>query len=762
MNSILAFSETFTFRGENIFIIKHTENYNYSISSGVLHSSKGYDIIGKDFFIRTDKKDYKISTAKKILYKDKKKNYNVIAQGIDYDSKAGTGELFPPVKVLWKDGTINSKTTVFIRDNKLYSKKEIEYIGKKGEKGKGLDWDFDGNILNIYENFKFVNKNNEFQGKRGEYDTKNGLLNIFDGGSAKLKKGEIFFDNGVYNIKTNEIRLSKPLFKGKLDISGGIFKGYIKNNDISDFTISQKPVVSNNKIKIRCNEINSKNGLIRFVDKPEIEIQNNTNTITLFPKELFLDRSENKLYCKKTIHGYDKDGNQYFGRDFVLNSDGNYTLNKGFYYYNPDFLLSSEKMEGNSKSFSLEHDGYFYYAKDGSEFFFCESHMEDIKKNMIYIPKGNFKKGDATGYAEEIYLKYDKKEKHIKGVNLKFLSKENKTYIEAPKFKIFNDDIIFPKKVKILTFNNTPSFTIDKKDIKNKIIADSGMYDTKKRVMIGKNIRTKEKYWFIRGELVVVKDNNTLYIKNAKITTCELEIPHYYFLVKKLKIIKNDKLILKSAFLTLGKLPILYLPFYIRDINPDDNFLVTYIGRDNYTGYFIKNRILIRPKIKNMKLKFNLLFDYMTETDIGAGLTGKYSNKFGRGNLFYYFNRDFNNIFVKNSDYKDLEKIQFNMNQNIKGYKIIARIDHSNSNYVNHYFDQFENEINQKEFSTEVNLSKAFFKKLNLNLGYYKRNYNYETYSTETEILPKMNFNLSSINLKIFAISMNGSYNLQK
>jgi lipopolysaccharide assembly outer membrane protein LptD (OstA) len=85
-------------------------------------------------------------------------------------------------------------------------------------------------------------------------------------------------------------------------------------------------------------------------------------------------------------------------------------------------------------------------------------------------------------------------------------------------------------------------------------------FDTKKGLI--KDVITKEGDGFIHGESVKKMENDEMYIKSGKYTTCESEVPHFHIHASKLKVIPDDKIITGPAYLAVENVPTpLVLPF---------------------------------------------------------------------------------------------------------------------------------------------------------------------------------------------------------
>ena len=85
--------------------------------------------------------------------------------------------------------------------------------------------------------------------------------------------------------------------------------------------------------------------------------------------------------------------------------------------------------------------------------------------------------------------------------------------------------------------------------------------DTKK----GRILKSKSKYetGFFYGEDVYRQQNNVYYLEEGRYTTCDADEPHFHFSSKNLKLVDNDRLIARPVVLSIGRLPILAIPYYV-------------------------------------------------------------------------------------------------------------------------------------------------------------------------------------------------------
>ncbi len=106
--------------------------------------------------------------------------------------------------------------------------------------------------------------------------------------------------------------------------------------------------------------------------------------------------------------------------------------------------------------------------------------------------------------------------------------------------------------------------------------------------------RTRYENGFIGFDTVKRVSEDTLYISNGTYTTCETEPggrPHYYFAGKQMKLIVNDKLIIKPITAYVHDIPVFWFPFYVFPISQgrQSGFLTPRWGSSRQDGRYLSN-----------------------------------------------------------------------------------------------------------------------------------------------------------------------------
>lgn len=101
----------------------------------------------------------------------------------------------------------------------------------------------------------------------------------------------------------------------------------------------------------------------------------------------------------------------------------------------------------------------------------------------------------------------------------------------------------------------------------------------------------KENNFYIKGEKIQKLGENTYYVENASVTTCEGENPDWIITGKSIKVTLEGYGLVKHAALWAKKVPVLYTPFLVfpAKTKRQTGFLFPEMGHsDRWGGYFIQ------------------------------------------------------------------------------------------------------------------------------------------------------------------------------
>ncbi len=191
-------------------------------------------------------------------------------------------------------------------------------------------------------------------------------------------------------------------------------------------------------------------------------------------------------------------------------------------------------------------------------------------------------------------------------------------------------------------------------------------FETKKGLI--KDVITKQNDGYIHGEQVKKMENEVMYIKTGKYTTCDQLDPHFHLQVSKLKIIPNDKIVTGPAYLKIGGLPTpLALPFgfFPNKKGRSSGIIPPAPGQNQSLGFFLNNGGFYFGLSDNMDLQFNT--DIYSKGSYAIRSSSNYIKKYRhRGNFrmsYSYFQTGFKELNIKpREDFS----VQWNHSQDAK------------------------------------------------------------------------------------------------
>lgn len=109
-----------------------------------------------------------------------------------------------------------------------------------------------------------------------------------------------------------------------------------------------------------------------------------------------------------------------------------------------------------------------------------------------------------------------------------------------------------------------------------------------------------------RGESITKLANDTIVLRNGKITSCEnLQDPHYHLRARKIWVLAPNEWAITGARLYIGRIPLLYLPFFFHA--GDEFFFHPVIGYKNREGNFIQTTSYLIGQKEREKSAFSFL-----------------------------------------------------------------------------------------------------------------------------------------------------------
>lgn len=137
--------------------------------------------------------------------------------------------------------------------------------------------------------------------------------------------------------------------------------------------------------------------------------------------------------------------------------------------------------------------------------------------------------------------------------------------------------------------------------------------------------------WFGQAKDTSKVSDNEYLLKKGCISTCDLDHPHYRIAAEEIQVFPDDKVIAKNAVVYLGKVPVLWFPYYYHPIIQSRAKVQFIPGQSSDWGYFILSAW--RFYIKGSS-KVDLLLDYRTKKGFAEGANFYYDlDDFGLSGL---------------------------------------------------------------------------------------------------------------------------------
>ncbi len=143
--------------------------------------------------------------------------------------------------------------------------------------------------------------------------------------------------------------------------------------------------------------------------------------------------------------------------------------------------------------------------------------------------------------------------------------------------------------------------------------------------------------WFGRAEILETEGQNKVEFYGGTATTCDRDDPHYRLEAGKLIIYPEDKLVAHNVVFYLGKVPVLWLPYFRRSLKSDCRGSFIYPGYRNKWGFFFLSGY--HWCVPGLNTTFHL--DYRYRNGLAYGFDGEfYPGADGRGEWQTYYLED--------------------------------------------------------------------------------------------------------------------------
>ena len=181
--------------------------------------------------------------------------------------------------------------------------------------------------------------------------------------------------------------------------------------------------------------------------------------------------------------------------------------------------------------------------------------------------------------------------------------------------------ILFNQALNIITAEGDIEYTLIQKQGSESFKADSFTFDidTWKGVFYAGEITKQRKVGGKTLDFVFVGDsierlqNDTIIMHSGKLTSSNIDDPHYHIKAQKIWILAPGEWALSNAVLYLGRIPILYLPFFFYP--GDEFFFHPSLGYRNREGSYLNTTVFLIGEKEQAESPFSFL--QITEGDSG-------------------------------------------------------------------------------------------------------------------------------------------------
>lgn len=215
---------------------------------------------------------------------------------------------------------------------------------------------------------------------------------------------------------------------------------------------------------------------------------------------------------------------------------------------------------------------------------------------------------------------------------------EGDVVIEVDDIVIYGDRLIWDMEIRELHFTgNVELQQYEQRTAGENLVYNidnsHGEFESARTELESENI---EGPVFVFGKVVEI-DGDNYHLNDGKISTCDLEEPHYHLSVKSIDVYPGDKLVIRGVTFYEGRLPLFYWPYLAIPLDKrydNSEFTLPEIGYNSQDGYYIKNRYNYYFSSRSYG---TVLYDYYTIKGLGLGIDHNYDHRLlGEGKFAFY------------------------------------------------------------------------------------------------------------------------------
>lgn len=241
--------------------------------------------------------------------------------------------------------------------------------------------------------------------------------------------------------------------------------------------------------------------------------------------------------------------------------------------------------------------------------------------------------------------------------------------------------------------------------------------------------------WYGWGEKITRLSEKLYKVENGYVTTCEYLRPRWRIQAREILLYRREKIVAKGAVFYVGKVPILYVPWYV--LRLDDTrlpFTISPGHNSDWGGYLLT---AYNTVIKGIKTSFHL--GYRQKNGFATGVDAAFSTKGGKGLLESHYANDEERRLPNGKIEQDQRyRIHYSQTQDL-GRDTSATVEInklSDTDLLEDFFrDKYEDELQPQSF---INITK-YNPRYTLNLFVRKQ---LNEFFNVTERLPELSMHI--------------------
>jgi len=281
------------------------------------------------------------------------------------------------------------------------------------------------------------------------------------------------------------------------------------------------------------------------------------------------------------------------------------------------------------------------------------------------------------------------------------------------------------------------------------IIANSGKYNYQDYYGEIDNGMVYMNKFIFRGKKIEISKDKYIY-KNASVTTCDLDKPHYHISASRIYLIPGKHFFAYNTLFYLGKVPIFYFPVIYKPLGEGTPVISQfYPGYDERNGFYIKSNYIYKF---DRYTKLKLFLDFFSKKGLGTGTEFDYFKPdINKTSFSFYRIREYGDKTdrwgINGGSWLSLNKLNFSGAKDLyfQGYfRLISDPSFNNNFFRSNPFavssdKQAGASLTYKTMSTLTRISSYVN---------YTSTKNYEGFEKSYEAAPKIEFQTNPIKFK--------------